>query len=110
MIKGEVALWAQINKLLNSSSNFSAIGKVMKSVLILLKIATNTALFRKPITIERSSTIKLNEILIGPIIAQILAITVIENNPKMEVITISTDEIRNIFEKPIPKVSEVKRM
>ena len=47
---------------------------------------------------------------IGPKTAQILATTVIENNPKMEVITKSMDEIRNNFEKPIPKVSEVKKM
>lgn len=47
---------------------------------------------------------------IGPKTAQILATIVIENNPNMEVITTSIDGIRNNLEKPIPKVSEEKRI
>jgi hypothetical protein len=52
----------------------------------------------------------LNTKFIGPNSAKILAKIVIENNPKMEVITISFTCNRNNFMKPIPKAIAVMRV
>ena len=47
---------------------------------------------------------------IGPKNAQVLAAIATENNPNIEVITISQDVMRNNLEKLIPRETEVNKM